>query len=71
MLEKLGVEKPSLGYFSRLRVHHSDRQKPEKKQRDYEKEAAGLITDLPEDWPVKKEWRAYHSYKAGWGWWPS
>lgn len=29
MLEKLGVERPYVGYFSKIRVHHTKRPKPE------------------------------------------
>jgi len=29
MLEKLGIERPFVGYFSKIRVHHTNRPKPE------------------------------------------
>jgi len=29
MLEKLGQERPYIGYFSKVRVHHTNRPKPE------------------------------------------
>jgi len=29
MLEKVGIERPYVGYFSKVRVHHSKRPKPE------------------------------------------
>jgi len=29
MLEKLGQERPYVGYFSKIRVHHTNRPKPE------------------------------------------
>jgi len=29
MLEKLGIERPFVGYFSKVRVHHTNRPKPE------------------------------------------
>lgn len=32
MNEKIGVERPPVGYFSKVRVHHTERVKPQLKE---------------------------------------
>lgn len=34
MKEKMGMDRPPIGYFSRVRLHHSERPKPELKPQD-------------------------------------
>lgn len=61
----MGVERPPIGYFSMPRIHQSDRPKPAPwKVRDYKAEAAAFINELPDDYPIKTE---YKRYQTGYG----
>ena len=45
MKNKMGIERPGLGYFSQVRVHNSNRPKPEYKFKKFE-----VAPSLPEDY---------------------
>lgn len=62
--EKLNITRPPMGYFSKLHVHESDHPKPEPtKFRDYKKEAAEVLKSLPEDYPMRKDYRRFQDWR--------
>lgn len=62
--EKLNVQRPPLGYFSKLHVHESAHPKPENKPyRDYQKEAAEILKSLPDDYKLRKDYRRFQDWR--------
>lgn len=51
MLEKLKIERPYLGYFTEIRVHKTDRPKPEGflPRKKYEDDRPSLPDDYPRE----------------------
>ncbi|KAH8024050.1 hypothetical protein HPB51_020808 [Rhipicephalus microplus] len=47
MLDKLGIERPHLGYFSMPRIHHTERPRPEKGYRDDYPQTPKVEDDFP------------------------
>jgi len=68
MLDKMNIERPRIGFFSTPRVHQSDRPKPPPiKYRDYQAEAKAYINELPEDYPIKDDYKRYQEgYSQTW-----
>ncbi|KRX74652.1 NADH dehydrogenase [ubiquinone] 1 alpha subcomplex subunit 8 [Trichinella sp. T6] len=61
MFEKLNMERPPLGYFSRPRIHVTNRPAPVNNDfPDYKKEASKIINELPEDYPTREEHKCYY-----------
>uniref|UniRef100_A0A915HMW3 COX assembly mitochondrial protein n=1 Tax=Romanomermis culicivorax TaxID=13658 RepID=A0A915HMW3_ROMCU len=61
MLEKLDLDRPPLGYYSRPKIHESARPVPPPQfQRDYYAEANQMIDELPDDYPIHKEYKRYY-----------
>lgn len=65
-MDKLGLERPKLGYFARLHVHQSDRPKPASTMRDYEAEARKVLDELPKDHPVRQDYRKFTDERKDW-----
>uniref|UniRef100_A0A0N4ZSH4 NADH dehydrogenase [ubiquinone] 1 alpha subcomplex subunit 8 n=1 Tax=Parastrongyloides trichosuri TaxID=131310 RepID=A0A0N4ZSH4_PARTI len=63
--DELKIERPKLGYFSKLHVHESTHPKPEPKIRDYKKEAAEVLKSLPEDYHFRKDYKRYQDWRSG------
>lgn len=64
----MNIERPPVGYFSVPRIHATDRPKPPPpKVRDYRAEAEAYQSELPEDYPIKDEYKKYgQSWKQHW-----
>ncbi|KFD53738.1 CHCH domain protein [Trichuris suis] len=61
MFDHYGMERPPLGYFSRPRVHITDRPKPQNNDYpDYQAEAAKVIDQLPADYPYREDFKKYY-----------
>ena len=54
MKEKMGMERPSLGYFSQVREHNSSGAKPEYKFKEFEL-TPSLSKDCEQKTPATKE----------------
>ncbi|KAE9553617.1 hypothetical protein FO519_003162 [Halicephalobus sp. NKZ332] len=62
--EKLNIQRPPLGYFSKLHVHESTHPQPEiKPYRDYQKEAAEVLKSLPDDYKLRKDYRRFQDWR--------
>ncbi|CAI4229837.1 unnamed protein product [Auanema sp. JU1783] len=59
----LNIERPKLGYFSRLHVHESSEPAPQPRIRDYKAEAAKVLKELPEDFHMRKDYRKYNDWR--------
>uniref|UniRef100_A0A0N5AAQ2 NADH dehydrogenase [ubiquinone] 1 alpha subcomplex subunit 8 n=1 Tax=Syphacia muris TaxID=451379 RepID=A0A0N5AAQ2_9BILA len=64
MEEKMGAERPKMGYFSKLHVHETDRPLPKKYERDYKAEAAKVISELPPDKELRKDYRPFKDWRV-------
>uniref|UniRef100_A0A0N5B9K4 NADH dehydrogenase [ubiquinone] 1 alpha subcomplex subunit 8 n=1 Tax=Strongyloides papillosus TaxID=174720 RepID=A0A0N5B9K4_STREA len=62
--EGLKIERPKLGYFSKLHVHESEHPQPEPKIRDYKKEAAEVLKSLPEDYHLRKDYKRFQEWRS-------
>uniref|UniRef100_A0A0K0DSK8 NADH dehydrogenase [ubiquinone] 1 alpha subcomplex subunit 8 n=1 Tax=Strongyloides stercoralis TaxID=6248 RepID=A0A0K0DSK8_STRER len=62
--ENLKIERPKLGYFSKLHVHESVHPRPERKMRDYHKEAAEILNGLPADYHLRKDYRRFTDWRT-------
>lgn len=60
--DKLGIVRPPLGYFSKLHVHDSDKPKPKPQMRDYKAEAEKVMTELPKDYVLRKDYKRFDQY---------
>ncbi|CDW60234.1 NADH:ubiquinone dehydrogenase [Trichuris trichiura] len=61
MFDHYGMERPPLGYFSKPRVHITDRPKPPNNDYpDYQAEAAKVIDQLPADYPYRQDFKKYY-----------
>lgn len=76
--EKMGIERPPLGYFSTLHVHDSSVPKPgaatcavlelckcscsERKLRDYKAEAAEVLKELPKDYVLRDDYKKFMEF---------
>lgn len=49
MQEKLGMARPPYGYFTQLRVHHTDRPKPKSFATEFKNANKGLSKDFDEN----------------------
>uniref|UniRef100_A0A914E265 NADH dehydrogenase [ubiquinone] 1 alpha subcomplex subunit 8 n=2 Tax=Acrobeloides nanus TaxID=290746 RepID=A0A914E265_9BILA len=61
--EHLGLERPELGYFSKLHVHESAVPKPVAVERDYKAEAAKILKELPPDYHLKREYKKFQEWR--------
>uniref|UniRef100_A0A7E4V1T1 NADH dehydrogenase [ubiquinone] 1 alpha subcomplex subunit 8 n=1 Tax=Panagrellus redivivus TaxID=6233 RepID=A0A7E4V1T1_PANRE len=62
--QKLNIERPKLGYFSKIHVHESAQPKPTKAPfRDYQKEAAEVMASLPDDYHKRKDYRRFNDWR--------
>lgn len=48
MLDNLNIERPAYGYYCRVKVHHTDRPEPPKKEKIVYPDA---VPALPDDYP--------------------
>ncbi|CEF65255.1 NADH dehydrogenase [ubiquinone] 1 alpha subcomplex subunit 8 [Strongyloides ratti] len=63
--EELKIERPKLGYFSKIHVHESVHPKPQHpKFRDYKKEAAEVLKSLPEDYHLRKDYKRFQDWRT-------
>jgi NADH dehydrogenase (ubiquinone) 1 alpha subcomplex subunit 8 len=47
MLDNLKIERPYFGYFSEVKVHHTERPRPEVKKQEYPDAPLPVPDDLP------------------------
>uniref|UniRef100_A0AC34GU69 NADH dehydrogenase [ubiquinone] 1 alpha subcomplex subunit 8 n=1 Tax=Panagrolaimus sp. ES5 TaxID=591445 RepID=A0AC34GU69_9BILA len=62
--ENLKIERPPLGYFSKIHVHESSHPPPAPIFRDYKKEAAEILHSLPEDHRMRKDYRRFNDWRT-------
>uniref|UniRef100_A0A915BUU9 COX assembly mitochondrial protein n=1 Tax=Parascaris univalens TaxID=6257 RepID=A0A915BUU9_PARUN len=62
--EKLKIERPKIGYFSKIHVHESKHPKPALKMRDYKAEAAKVLAELPEDYHMRNDYRRFNDWRV-------
>ncbi|MFH4979472.1 hypothetical protein AB6A40_006181 [Gnathostoma spinigerum] len=63
--ENLQIERPKLGYFSKIHVYDPKVPKYEPKIRNYKAEAAKVLAELPEDYHLRDDYRRFNDWRLG------
>ncbi|VBB25496.1 unnamed protein product [Acanthocheilonema viteae] len=61
--ENLNIIRPRIGYFSKLHVHNAHFPKYVHYTRDYKTEAAKILAELPDDYHLREDSRAYEQQR--------
>ncbi|VDO37564.1 unnamed protein product [Brugia timori] len=61
--ENLNIIRPRVGYFSKLHVHNAHFPRHVHYTRDYKAEAAKVLAELPDDYHLREDSRAYEQQR--------
>ncbi|KAI6241732.1 hypothetical protein M3Y99_00336000 [Aphelenchoides fujianensis] len=61
--EKMGIERPPLGYFAKIHVHDSANPPVVQQVRDYKKEAAQVLSELQADTKMSKNYKDFSDWR--------
>ncbi|KAI6225309.1 hypothetical protein M3Y99_01352100 [Aphelenchoides fujianensis] len=64
--EKMGIERPPLGYFAKIHIHDSANLPVVQQVRDYKQEAAQVLSELPADAKMSKNYKDFSDWRISW-----
>ncbi|KAI6235707.1 NADH dehydrogenase [ubiquinone] 1 alpha subcomplex subunit 8 [Aphelenchoides besseyi] len=64
--DKMGIVRPPLGHFAKIHIHDSPHSRPVVVQRDYKAEAARVLSELPPDTKLDKNYKNFSDWRIAW-----